>query len=59
MEVVFLAILKSQGFSLSKFHWPSDLAVSLPFLVFIIQFVINFKKIEIEGAEREVFEDTS
>jgi len=59
VEVVFLAILKSQGFSLSMFHWPSDLSVSLPFLVFIIQFVINFKKIEIEGAEREVFEDTS
>jgi len=46
VAVVFITIFKSQGFSLSKFHWPSGLAVALPFLIFIFAFAYNFKKIE-------------
>lgn len=46
VAVVFITIFKSQGFSLSKFHWPSGLAAALPFAIFISAFAYNFKKIE-------------
>lgn len=43
VAVVILLILQSKEFSLSKFHWPTALLTSVPFLVIIAAYISYLK----------------
>jgi len=53
VTVVFFTIFQTTDFSVSKLHWPTALATSLPFLIFIFVFIGNLKKIERNSTPNE------
>lgn len=53
VAIVFFTIFQFDGFSLSKFHWPSGLAVAFPFVLFIFAYISNVKEIERKSMSNE------
>ena len=53
IAAAFFSVFQSKEFSLSKFHWPTALVTSLPFLVFIGAFISYLKKIEANSIPKE------
>jgi len=53
VAVAFFTIFQAKDFSLSQLHWPTALLTSVPFLIFIVVFVGNLKRIEKRSIPQE------
>lgn len=50
---VLVAVFRSTDFSLSLFHWPTAVATAVPFVVLIIAFVANLRRLEKSSIPKE------
>ncbi|MDN3640591.1 YcxB family protein [Simiduia curdlanivorans] len=53
VAIVFFTIFQFDDFSLSKFHWPSGLAMAFPFVIFVFAYINNLKEIERKSMPNE------